>query len=90
MKELRISAQFKRDLKLAEKQGRRTGSLFDLIELLRCGSPVPDLCRDHALTGNWNGCRELHIAPDWLLIYSVADDAVRLARAGTHAEIYRL
>lgn len=27
--------------------------------------------KDHALTGNWNGYRDCHIEPDWLLISSV-------------------
>ncbi|MDR0948861.1 MAG: type II toxin-antitoxin system YafQ family toxin [Lachnospiraceae bacterium] len=32
-------------------------------------TPLPESKRDHILTGNWDGYRECHIAPDWLLIY---------------------
>lgn len=27
--------------------------------------------RDHPLTGNWKGYREIHIEGDWLVIYRV-------------------
>ena len=26
---------------------------------------------DHALGGEWKGCRECHVLPDWLLIYKI-------------------
>lgn len=31
--------------------------------------------KDHPLTGNYKGLRELHIEPDWLLIYSESKEA---------------
>ena len=31
---------------------------------------------------------ECHVEPDWLLIYKVTDDEVRLARTGTHADLF--
>ncbi len=34
---------------------------------------------DHALTGEWIGRRELHITPDWLLIYKIALEKIYLA-----------
>ena len=47
---------------------------------------------DHQLTGNWHGYRECHIAPDWLLIYKITHGHVgllRLARTGSHAELFK-
>ncbi len=47
--------------------------------------------RDHKLTGDWEGSRECHIKPDLLLVYEKPDDkTLRLARLGSHAEIYGL
>ena len=45
--------------------------------------------RDHALTGNWNGYRELHIEADWLLIYRIEEDELELVltRTGSHDDI---
>jgi mRNA interferase YafQ len=44
--------------------------------------------RDHPLRGDWKGYRDLHIEPDWLLIYQVSGDELRLARTGTHADLF--
>jgi mRNA interferase YafQ len=30
----------------------------------------------------------LHIEPDWLVIYRIVNDELRLARTGTHADIF--
>ncbi len=43
---------------------------------------------DHALTGNWKGHRECHIAPDWLLIYRIKDNDLLLIRTGSHSELF--
>ena len=46
--------------------------------------------RDHALTGEWTGYRELHITGDWLLVYFIDDGGLVLVltRAATHDELY--
>lgn len=33
------------------------------------GDDLPEIFLDHPLKGNWKGCRDLHIQPDWILIY---------------------
>ena len=33
--------------------------------------------------------REVHIAPDWLLIYQHDGDELRLVRTGRHADLFR-
>lgn len=46
--------------------------------------------RDHALTGSWNGYRELHVDGDWLLVYFIDGDGLVLVltRTSTHDELY--
>jgi mRNA interferase YafQ len=44
--------------------------------------------RDHALTGDWKGFRDCHIQPDWVLIYSVDDEALYLTRTGSHSDLF--
>jgi len=44
--------------------------------------------RDHNLVGNYVGCRECHVEPDWLLIYTVGGDWIRFERTGTHADLF--
>lgn len=45
--------------------------------------------KDHLLRGNWNGYRDAHIEPDWLLIYRVSGDELQFARTGTHADLFQ-
>lgn len=46
--------------------------------------------RDHALTGQWAGFRELHIDADWLLVYFIDGDrlVLVLTRTGSHDDLY--
>ncbi len=82
------STQFKRDVKRAEKRGWDMAKLRTLLTLLMEQKPLPSSYREHALKGNWNGYRDAHIEPDWLLIYRIVGDELRLARTGTHADLF--
>ncbi len=42
--------------------------LNEIIRLLAEGEPLPAKYKDHALVGNYAGCRDCHISPDWILI----------------------
>ena len=89
--EIRFTAQFKKDLKLSRKQGKNTDKLFEVIEKLACGEKLDPKYRDHELTGNYRGCRECHIEPDWLLVYEVIGDVLvlMLYRLGSHSELFK-
>lgn len=82
------SGQFKRDVKLAEKRGKDMGKLRDIIDLLLADQPLPRELGDHPLKGDWRPRRDIHIEPDWLLIYRVDDDVVRFDRTGTHSDLF--
>lgn len=83
------STAFKRDVKKAEKRGKDMARLRAVLVLLIEASPLPVEYRDHPLKGDWKGYRDLHIEPDWLLLYRVADEELHLARTGTHADLFR-
>ena len=87
---VRWRGQFKKDYKLVTKQGKDIDELDWVIGELAAPNPLPEQYRDHALTGNWRGYRECHLAPDWLLIYGyeTLDDGERqllLVRTGSHS-----
>lgn len=63
--------------------------LRKLLTLLLEQRVVPSSYKDHLLRGNWNGYRDAHIEPDWLLIYRVSGDELQLARTGTHADLFQ-
>ena len=84
------TSQFKKDYKLAMKRGLDISLLEDIIAKLALGESLPEKNRDHALSGNWNGYRDCHILPDWLLIYKLEDNVLilTLARTGTHSNLF--
>ena len=64
--------------------------LFAITDLLEEDKPLPEKCRNHQLYGNYEGCWECHINPDWLLIY-IKDTEIRivsLQRTGTHSDLF--
>lgn len=82
------AGQFKRDVRKAEKRGKDMAKLRSLIVLLLEEEPLSERYRDHPLRGDWVGYRDVHIEPDWLLIYRIVGDELQLIRTGTHADLF--
>ena len=85
---IRLSSQFKRDLKkryllLASPE------CAEVLHLLVRAKALPAKYRDHQLTGSLNHYRECHLKPDLLLMYTQHDKELHLARLGSHAEIFK-
>ena len=91
MRAIEWTSQFKRDYKREQKGQHRAvldALLRDALPLLAADEPLPDRCRDHALTGDWKDHRDCHLKPDLVLIYQKPDDAtLRLVRLGSHSEL---
>ncbi len=83
-----LSGRFKRDVRRAEKRGKDMSKLKVVLDLLIDMTPLPAAYRDHALKGDWQGFRDLHIEPDWLLLYRVEGAELQLARTGTHSDLF--
>ncbi len=92
MKKYKIapSNHFKKDLKIALKRGYDLSLLNTVVDILANGEPLPPKYNDHRLVGNYKGCRECHITPDWLLIYEITDKELilYLTRTGTHSDLF--
>ncbi|MBQ7727820.1 MAG: type II toxin-antitoxin system YafQ family toxin [Clostridia bacterium] len=82
--------QFKKDYKLAMKRGLPIEGLDTVIRLLAQDDPLPNTYKDHDLSGNWEGFRECHIQPNWLLIYKICNNnlILTLARTGSHSDLF--
>lgn len=87
---VKFTTQFKKDYKLAIKRGLKIELLEQIITTLALGDPLSEKTRDHALSGNWDGHRECHIQPDWLLVYYIENDVLvlTLTRTGTHSDLF--
>ena len=84
----RYSHQYKKDLRAAERQHKPLDRLMEVLALLASRQPLPRSLRDHPLKGTWRGFRELHLAPDWLLVYRVEGDELLLAGLGSHDDLF--
>lgn len=60
-----------------------------LLESLIENEPSAARHRDHPLRGIWKGHREAHIEPNWLGIYRVKGDELRLVRTGSHSDLFK-
>ena len=88
MKKIRMTNQFKKDLKKIKKRGKKLSKL-DLVVGKLAASKVLDIkYREHKLLGDYGGKMECHIEADWLLIYSLDDSFVYLYRSGSHADLF--
>ncbi len=88
MLEVIFTRRFKKDLKKLKSSKRNEDDLIQIIEIIANHRELPLQARDHVLIGNYAGCRECHIAPDWLLIYQVTDMELILLRTGSHSELF--
>ena len=61
----------KADLKLSKKRHKNLNRLHQIMKDIEKQKALDHKLKDHPLVGNWGGHRELHIEPDWLLIYKV-------------------
>lgn len=85
-----ITNSCKRDIKKASKQGKNINLLFEIVDQLSEGKELPAKYRDHKLSGKYEGKRECHIEPDFLLIYQINEKEIilYLVRVGSHSELF--
>lgn len=92
-REIERSTAFRRDLKRVLSSPRHrdlSEELEAVLSALLEDRALPDANRDHSLSGDYAGYRECHIKPDLLLIYKkVGLETLRLARLGSHSELFR-
>lgn len=85
-----ITNACKKDIKRASKQGKNIDLLFKIIDKLSEGEKLDPKYKDHKLSGQFEGKRECHIEPDFLLIYQINEKEIILflVRVGSHAELF--
>ena len=93
MRTIELSTAFRKDYRRAKSNPKHAADVHDRLEsaasLLAEDKPLPKSLKDHELIGEWKGYRECHLKPDLLLIYKKSGaDSLRLARLGSHAEIF--
>lgn len=89
MYSLEYANQFKKDFKKITKM-----SIPDVIEVghvistLQHGATLEAKYVDHGLSGDWLGYRDCHVRPYLVLIYKIDSKSLKLARIGSHSELF--
>ena len=81
-----LTGKFKKQLKKLKRQNKDLKLLEKIISILAKGEKLPSKNKDHKLVNNYEGAREYHITPDWLLIYEIVEDKLLLIllASGSH------
>lgn len=83
-----FTKQFDRDLKRMIKRGKEKEKIKFVISRLINEERLESKYDDHKLIGNYEGRRECHIEPDWLLIYMLDKEMIIFERTGTHSDLF--
>lgn len=75
-----------------KKRGMDISLLDAVVDMLRQGIPLDSHFHDHPLSGNFQGFRECHVKPDWLLVYMIENDVLTLTLVATesHADLFNM
>lgn len=90
MYEIIYTGQFRKSLKLCARRGLNIQDFVTVLDILQETGTLPEQYRPHKLHGNYKGCWECHINPDWLLIWEQDDRQLRLilVDTGTHSDLF--
>ena len=89
MNTLKLTSQFKKDIKRYKYKIEIIDKLEVLLKLLVNGQPIPDENKPHILTGNYRGYMEYHVESDTLLIWWDKEEGIiKLVRFGSHSELF--
>ncbi len=89
MRILKVTKQFKKDLKKVKRNSKfNIEKLFYIVDILSKNGELPPEYLPHQLIGNWKPHWDCHIQPDFILIYAVDDKVLKLARCGSHSELF--
>ena len=90
MYDIVFTSKMKKDVKLMKKRNKNLNLLVDILDKLAHGEVLPPKNKHHQLSGSWQGFRECHIEPDWLLIYRIDNSELILfaTSTGSHSDLF--
>lgn len=83
MREVYYTNRFRKDFKLAIKRGLDMTLIQTVMKDLENEIVLEQKYQEHPLSGQYIGCRECHIQPDWLLIYQLDGNCITFVRTGS-------
>jgi mRNA interferase YafQ len=66
--------------------------LDEVVGKIARGEELPESCQKHELKGQRQGQADVHIKPDWLLLYEPDEfngqEVIYLRRTGSHSDLF--
>lgn len=88
MRQILTTTRYLKDVKRAQRRGADLKKLLSIIQALAADQPLPPAARPHKLISQEAEVWDVHIAPDWILLYEIDEGALLLRRTGTHADLF--
>ena len=76
---IRQTKKFRKELKKMLKRGADRTKLSAVVKMLAKGETLPPQYQDHPLHGDYEGHRDCHVEPGWVLIYYRAETTLVLS-----------
>lgn len=88
---IQVKGSFKRSYKRCLKRGLDENIFVEAISILAETGTLPKKYNPHPLHGNYEGCMECHLQPNWLLIWKQNDTELILilVDTGTHSDLFK-
>jgi mRNA interferase YafQ len=85
------TSKYRKDLKILEARGNDMALLDEIVDKIANGEELSASCRKHELKGQRKGQFDVHIKPDWLLLYEPDEfdgkEVIYLRRTGSHSDL---
>ena len=89
MRILKLTSQFKKDLKRIQNNPKKLEHLKKVLRILQKDEILPPEYKAHLLIGDYKGCMDCHVENDLLLIWiDEVQQIVKLVRLGKHSELF--
>ena len=90
MYSINYTHQFKKDMRKCVKRGLDLKIFTDTLDMLQETGMLPQEYKPHKLVGEYAGCWECHMQPDWLLIWRQNDRELELilVDTGSHSDLF--
>ena len=87
---LKITSQFKKDLKRIQNNTNKIKHLKEVLQLLERDGTLPERFKPHKLVGDYTGFMECHVENDLLLIWlNLEEMTIYLVRLGSNSELFK-
>ena len=71
-----------------EKRHYKMDEIYEIITMIIWKEPLPERCRGHRLSGDYEGFTECHALNNVLLVYILDEEKVIFVNIGTHSDLF--